>query len=163
MKRWPLALILVAMALTACAPKPEAASLLVGDWTSPALDMVYDAPWVRILNRGKPLEGAYWHIDASGEIAVMKDGVKLSDHLKRIGQENQRLNMAALRDIGNAFPRISWRVEENVWLLERKYKDQAPETDRFSFAFSADNNTMTLTDLRTGEVSVFTRLRPPVK
>ena len=156
-----MALLLLALAVSGCAPKPEAPGHpLAGDWTSPELVQVYDAPWVRALNKGKPLEGSYWHIDASGEIIPMKDGVSLPDYLKRIGQENRHLNMAGLREIGSAFPRISCRVEGDILVIDRKYADRDVESARSRFVLSEDNNRLTLTDLDTGVVDVLTRIPP---
>jgi hypothetical protein len=158
-----LSLVLLALSLSGCAPKPqEPVSPLVGDWTSDEMVRGYDKPWVRVLNNGKPLEGTYWHIDASGEIIVMKDGGKLSDHLKQIGQENKQLNMVALREIGSAFPRLTYRVEGDVLMIESKIADRDAETDQYGFVFSDDNNTLTMTDLKTGEADVLTRILPPI-
>lgn len=159
-----LALVLLALSLSGCAPKPQAPmSPLVGDWSSEEMVRGYDKPWVRVLNNGKPLEGAYWHIDASGEITVMKDGGQLSDYLKQIGQENKQLNMVALREIGSAFPRLTWRVEGDVLLIESKLADREAETDQYRFVFSDDSKTLTMTDLETEEADVLTRIPPPAR
>lgn len=159
-----MALMLLALAVSGCAPKPEAPGHpLAGDWSSPELVQSYDRPWVRALNKGKPLEGSYWHIDAGGEIIPMKDGVSLLDYLKRVGQEQRYLNMASLREIGSAFPRISYRVEGDILVIDRKFAERDVEIVRSRFELSDDNNRLTMTNLDTGVVDVLTRIPPPAE